>query len=256
MTEHAIAQRPESAPVVHAGDDMIPAILQAARDPSVDVEKMRGMMELAKDLRAEQAKAAYASALARFTSIKRTIATNRVGEGPGGARFNYADWPTMEAAIRPWLSDCGLSLTHRQDAPVVESGKVVMVMVYARLSHEAGYFEEVGYPAMPNPKVADRLSPSQALQQGITYAKRQTAAMLLGLATAEDRMDDDAQAAGGLADEQKQTLIDLMAAWEPSDDEKGRLLKWCKVDSIEDIQPRQFNTVVAKLREKIAERKK
>lgn len=251
-----LAARIETLPVEHGGGNLVQAIIQAAHDPNVDVTKMREMMELAKEMRAEQAKIAYAEALAQFTRLKHTIATNRKGEGPGGAVFQYADWPTMEAAIRPWLSQCGLSVTHRQDAPIVEGGKIVMIMVHAILSHVAGHSETVAYPGMPNPKVADRLSPSQAIQQGITYAKRQSVALLLGLATAEDRNDDDGQKPGPeLSEKQTGTLLDLVAEWNPSKEDKARLLKWCKVDVIEDIKPRQYDIVVQTLKDKIAEKK-
>lgn len=227
---------------------MMQAIILAANNPQTDVEKMQAMMAMAKELRAEQARAAYADALSRFNDAKKSITANRTGHVDN----KYADWPQMEASIRPWLAQCGLSLTHRQDAPVIDGGKIVLVMVYAVLRHRDGHSEEVGYPAQPNPALAGKLSPSQLMQQPITYAKRQTAAMILGLSTSEDRHDDDSHKVIGLSDDQLSTLTDLMAAWEPSEEQRAALLQWCRVSAIEDLPPSKFETVAKKLREKVA----
>lgn len=189
--ELTVVPQSDTATIMHA-------ITVAAADPQTDVMKMERMMSLYKELRSEQAKAAYAQALDRMSKFRQTIPTNRTGEGPGSSRYAYADWPQMEKTIRPWLSECGLSLTHRQDAPVIEGGKVALVMVYATLRHRDGHSEEVSFPAIPNTALAGKLSPSQLLQQSITYAKRQTAAMILGLSTQEDASDEDENAAEGI----------------------------------------------------------
>lgn len=247
MIEHApLAVVPaDTGTIIHA-------IIAAATDHKTDIAKMQAMMAMAKEMQEAQAKAAYATAIARFTGLKTTIATNRTGTAPGDAKYAYADWPQMEAAIRPWLAECELSLTQWIDPPVMAEGKIVMIMVHTRLMHSHGHFEEVSFPAMPNPMVAAKLSPSQAIQQGITYAKRQGAAMILGLSTREDRDDDDAHKVAALSDDQLSTLTDLMAAWEPTDDQRAALLQWCRVAAIEDLPPSKFETVAKKLREKVA----
>lgn len=249
----AVIKAGETLPAVQQeAGTLMQAIIQAAHDPKCDTDKMRQMMEMAKEMRAEQARAAYADALARFTAMKRTVATNRIGTAPGDARFAYADYPQMEATIRPWLAACDLSLTHEMDPPVMEGNRIAYVIVRAILSHREGYSTTISYPAMANPKVADRLSPSQAIQQGITYAKRQTAAMILGLSTAEDRHDDDGQKPAVLDDKQRSTLADLWAAWEPTDEDKARFYAWAKVETLDDISPKQYPGVVAALRKKAA----
>lgn len=241
-----------SALVKTEGNNMISAVIAAAMDPATDVVKMQAMIDMAKEMQAAQAKAAYAAAIARFTSIKETIATNRTGSAPGNATYTYADWPQMEAAIRPWLAECSMSLTQNIDQPVIQDGKIIMVMVHTKLSHALGHSEEVSFPAMPNPLVASKLSPSQAIQQGITYAKRQGAAMILGLSTREDRDDDDSHKIAALSDEQLSTLLDLMAALELTDDERAKLLAWCRVEAIEDLPANKFDVVAKTLRAKVA----
>lgn len=257
MNPQELQPRDEQMPAPQSDSDaaqLMGAITRVASDPNANVDAMRQMMELYKEARAMEARSAYSAAMARFVAMKETIAHNRTGQGPGGSSFTYADYPTMETAVRPWLSKCGLSFSHHEGEPVIEGGRIVYVTVTCRLQHEAGHSEEFSYPAMPNPKVADKLSPSQAIQQGITYAKRQTLAMALGLATAEDRDDDDSQRIATVSEEQVSTLLDLISAWEPSPEEREMLLKWCRVSDIEDIPARNFSAVERKLKEKIAQK--
>ena len=252
---------PEAQPLAVVSDTsrVLDAITQAALNPDVDVEKMERMKALYLDMQAASAKAAFMSAMADFQQLKQTIATNRMGEGPGGSTFAYADWPQMEHAVRPWLAQCGLTIHMTQDAPIVEGKRITGVMVWGWLSHRAGHEgERIPMFAMPNPAVEMKLSPMQAIQQGVTYCKRQIGCMLLGVAAREDRMDDDGAGRQGdnpatkLTDKQLSTLIDLMEAWEPTDEERALLFKWCKIDAIEEVLPSGFDTVTRKLREKIA----
>jgi hypothetical protein len=257
-----ILHLPEAQPLAIVSDTsrVLDAITQAALNPDVDVEKMERMKALYLEMQAASAKAAFMSAMADFQQLKQTIATNRVGEGPGGSTFAYADWPQMEDAVRPWLARCGLTIHMTQDPPLVDGKRITGVMVWGWLSHRDGHEgERIPMFAMPNPAVEMKLSPMQAIQQGATYCKRQIACMLLGVAAREDRMDDDGNPPGDgpradwqLDDKQRGTLFDLMAEWEPSAAEKEMLLAWLKVSDIENIHKEKFETVVRKLREKIA----
>lgn len=234
---------------------ILQAIVAAATDHRTDIAKMRELMAMAKEIRAEQAKAAYADAMSRFQRLKQTIATNRKGTAPGGGIFDYADWPQMEKEMRLWLAECDLTLTHRQTPTVMEKGVPTSTIVYAILRHRDGYAEEVSYPAVPNPLVAAKLSPLQAFQQGVTYAKRQSAALILGIATAEDRQDDDANKPDpALTDKQLSTLVDLIAAWDPSAEDRARFFAWARVSALEEISSKAFPGCVSALRKKVAQK--
>lgn len=245
--------------VVSETGQMLQAITQAALNPDVDIEKMERLKALYNEMRADAARAAYNAALVEFGRLRKPIGTNRKGEGPGGSEFPYADWPQMESHLSPWLSAVGLSIQFTQDTPEIVNKKPVSVMVYGRISHRDGHVSEpVPWYAVIDERVAAKLSPSQAIQQPITYAKRQIAALLLGLSTREDIKCDDAQPQAEtwrLDDKQKGVLFDLMAEWEPNENEKATLLKWLKVSDVENIHREKFDTVVRKLRDKIAEKK-
>jgi len=197
----------------------IPAAGMQASNPSqlialaiqkdFDVDRLRELMTLEREWRADQAKAAYAEAMAEFGVIKQTIGHNRSGVAAGGAKFSYSDFPTLASAVTPWLAKCGLSFSHRKDVPVVgENGKVISVMVYCKVMHKAGHFEEASFFAMPDMRLDGKLSPSQLIQLAITYGKRQTLCELLGIATSEDVDDSDSQAVEVSRPQIKQKLTD------------------------------------------------
>lgn len=179
--------------VQQAGQSDPGQLIQLAIQKDFDVERLRELMTLEREWRADKAKAEYAAAMVKFGSLKKTIQHNKTGKTAGGASFSYSDFPTIAKAVTPLMTDCGLSFSHRFDPPVMsESGKVAYITVYCRVTHASGHFEEIHFPAMPDMRLDGKVSPSQLIQLAITYAKRQTLCMALGLSTAEDASDDDA----------------------------------------------------------------
>lgn len=178
--------------VQQAGQSDPGQLIQLAIQKDFDVERLRELMTLEREWREDKAKAEYAAAMVKFGSMKKTIQHNKTGKTAGGASFSYSDFPTIAKSVTPLMTDCGLSFSHRFDPPVMnEAGNVAYITVYCRVTHSSGHFEEIHFPAMPDMRLDGKVSPSQLIQLAITYAKRQTLCMALGLSTAEDATDDD-----------------------------------------------------------------
>lgn len=191
-----VQQLAESAPlpvvIVSETDQVLRAITAAALNPDVDIEKLERMRVLYNDMRADAARAAYNASLVEFGRLRKPIPTNRMGAGPGGVVFPYADWPQMESHLSPWLAAVGLAIQFTIGEPVIENKNPIAVMVKGRLSHRDGHVSEaVPWYAVVDERVAGKLSPSQAIQQPITYAKRRISEMLLGLSSQDESRDDD-----------------------------------------------------------------
>ena len=216
--------------------------VRLAIEKNLDTDKLRELMNLEKEWRAEQAKAAYAQALSKFEGIKKTITYNRQGTTAGNARFGYADFPEMVTSVSPWLSECGLSFSHRQDAPVMNEAGIFYITVYCRVCHVAGHCEEVYFPAMPDERLKGKVSPSQLIQMAITYAKRQTLAMVLGLATAEDKQDDDSAKQEPLITEKQ--AADLTALVDEVVKNKSAFMKWLGVEKISDLKADKYKKAI------------
>ena len=127
--------------------------------------------------------AALAIAQGKFRAPKRTkTATVRPRDGGAGYTFSYAPLEEIIDAVKDALAEAGLarfqSLIHSPD------GDYVRTVIW----HASGEFLSGDYPVMYSKEGA------QAYAGGVTYAKRNGLAMVLGLAPEDD---DDANVAEG-----------------------------------------------------------
>lgn len=222
-------------------------LLALAVQRDFDIDKLRELMALEREWRRDKAESEYAIAMSRFGELKQIVTHNRQGTTAGNARFSYADFPQMVDTITPWLTQCGLTFSHRQDPPVMaESGKVAYVMVHCTIQHTAGHAKDFSYPAIPDMRLDGKVSPSQLIQLAVTYTKRQTLAMALGLATAEDRDDDDSS--GAMAE--KITIaqaVHIKEALAETEGDEGKFRAYMKVEKIEDIPLQEYGKAIKAL---------
>jgi len=235
--------------LVSENERMLSQIIQAGRDPDFNADKMKAMLEMHEHLLDRDAKTAYAAAMAKFTEIKDVICHNRSGKGPGNAVFGYADYPTSVKKVTPWMTQCGLSFSHHQDNPTfkAENGSVAYIIVRCRITHEKGHSEEYCYPAVPDLRLSGKLSPSQLIQLAITYAKRQTLLMGLGIATGEDKNDDDTGypvSNERISDAQLASITADIDKWIKH---KNKFLSYVGVDRIADMTVAQFDKALIQI---------
>ena len=196
MSDTGIVEQESEGELVRIPDNLpanpIEMLAVAVTQGRLDVDSMKGLMELEREYRADIAKEKYVSAMVRFAALKEVIAHNTEGEGPSQSTFTYTDYPTLVAAVTPWMQTCGLSFVHKKDPPVIESGKVVLIMVYCEISHKAGHTERFEFPAIPDVRLQGKVSAVQLIQMAVTYAKRQSLCDGCGIATGEEgALDDD-----------------------------------------------------------------
>ena len=214
-------------------------LLARAVEKGVNVDQLRELMTLEREWRADKAKAEYAAAMMKFGTLRQVVGHNRTGKTAGSATFSYTDFPMLVSAVTPWMAQCGLSFSHRHDAPVMKpDGGVGHILVYCRILHSAGHSEEFMYPAVPDGRLDGKISPSQLVQLAITYAKRQTLAEGLGIATAEDKDDDDARKPEALITLEQAN--ELQAAMDKHIKKKDEFLKWLGVGLLIDLPASKF----------------
>jgi len=157
-------------------------LLQVAIQKDVDVDKLKQLIELEKDYRAEQARAEFNQCFSKFSTLKEVIPHNAEGRN-GGATYTYTKYPALVKAISPWLEISGLSFSHKQSKPVEENGSVKSMTVTCIIRAPSGHAEETSFPAFPDDKLRDKQSAGVLLQAAVAYAQRQTLLASLGLAT-------------------------------------------------------------------------
>jgi hypothetical protein len=182
------------------------AIIDKAAIHGVSVENLERMLAMAKDMRAEQAKAAYVLAMAEFQANCPAIPRKTVNSffktvdrnGVSKPRM-YASLEDIGATIRPHLGPCGLS--YKWSGMKVEGGVMSLDCI---ISHSKGHSER-STVSLPTESKAGA---SEAQKAGalMTYAQRYSLIQALGLTTCDE--DDD----GATASADVETITESQAA--------------------------------------------
>jgi hypothetical protein len=173
----------ETAAVLHM-------IERVARDPSVDLQKLKELMVMRRDAVADQRREAFEEAMAAAKAEIPTITKNREVDftsQKGRTHYRYEDLGNIAKTVQPILAKHGLSYRYRTTSNVNEPVTVTCIV-----SHRAGHFEE-------NTLCAGRddtggKNPIQQMGSTITYLQRMTLKAALGLAVSND---DDGKASAG-----------------------------------------------------------
>ncbi len=188
---------------VHRPDDgsLLAVIRSAAADPKCDVTKMQALLQMQKEIVAEQARLTYIDAKLRLTEKLPII--NKDGKiefkdkGQGKATLRFASFENINDVLKPLLEEFGFDLWFSS-----KPGVPGMVDVVGHLEHRDGYTRETTFP-MPHDPSGGK-SGAQGWASAFSFGKRVTTIGLLNLQTRalEDRDRDGAkqnlrQARGG-----------------------------------------------------------
>lgn len=224
---------------------VLQVIDRAARDSSVDIDKMERLMQMHERIRATGAKGAYAAALAQMQPELPTIRERgAIKNKGGGVQSTYALWEDVVTVITPILSRHGFALTFR----TANLDKNVTVM--GVLSHRDGHSEETSL-TLPIDS-SDFRNLVQSIGSSVSYGKRYTAAALLNLRTGE--VDDDG-ARGEQPRISETQVADLNALISEVGADKAKLLTYLKCESLESILAVNYDTVVRTVEAKRRQRR-
>lgn len=178
---------PEQPPIpVSESAAIFQIIERAARDPSVDIDKMQRLMDMQEKMQASRARTAYAEDFAAMQPHLPIIPEH----GKGHNNASYALWEDVNELIKPVLSQFGFGLSFKvKDA---QGG----VEITAVCTHREGHSDETSktFPV----DTSGNKNAIQAQGSTISYGKRYTATALLNL-TSRLEKDDDGKNGGGKA---------------------------------------------------------
>lgn len=163
-------------------------LLRIATSQGADLEKLEKLMELQQRWDKEQARKAYAQAMAEAHRDPPQIFKNKhVNRGNAGT-YNHATHDEVTAKVGNWLARYGFSHAwHRRQ----EEGQIYVKCV---VTHSAGHSE--GFELHGLPDTTGSKSPLQAIASTTTFLERYTLLGGTGLSTEEHKAADD-DAAGG-----------------------------------------------------------
>jgi len=245
MSEAIAIRQEHAAPATSETTAIISMIERAARDPSVDIDKMERLMLMQERAFDRRAKAAYSSALAimqpELPSIKER---GGIRDRTGKVQSTYALWEDINDAIKPVLAKHGFAISFRVSHPEH------YIAVTGVLSHEEGHSEETTIH-LPHDGSGSK-NAVQAVGSSVSYGKRYTASALLNLTSHGE--DDDGKRGGSgdtISEEQEMELRDLLEA---TNSDQQRFLAYVRADHMKDIQADKFAGLVAMLKRKEATR--
>lgn len=231
----SLARADDARGVAVSGESaaLLSMIERAARDPSVDIDRMERLFKMHEMAEARRARASYFSALSAMQSD--LPAATRRGTGHNDKR--YARFEDVIEALRPHLKAHGFSLTYRIKQT---ADRITVVGV---LGHALGHAEEteITFPA----DTSGGKNAVQAWASSVSYGKRYVSLTLTGIATDDD---DDGKAAGAgdaITDEQAEQIKTAL------EDTGGQLPRFCayfKLDKLTDLPAAKFDGAMAMIR--------
>lgn len=239
-------------PVQSESSAVLSIIERAARDPSVDIDKLERLMAMQAGMAANRAKLAFDAAMAdmqpklpvinrkgRIEVREKTSSGKRDGDLQQSTP--YALWEDINEAIRPILAEYGFSLTFRHGK--TDAG---LITVTGILAHREGHREEDTITLQHDSTGSKNAV--QAVGSSNSYGKRYTAINLLNITTRGQ--DDDGKAAGApdtISEEQIGTLTELMQSVGA---DKAKFLRFFKVEQLADLPTKRYQEAVNMLNAK------
>lgn len=245
MAETAVAtvvEAPAPAPVPQTESAaLISMIERAARDPSVDIDKMQRLFEMHERMQATTAKREFWGAFAvmqpKLPTIGRNgaIKTNEKDQagnktGKQVKQSKYALWEDIDEAARPVYTAHGFSLSFR----ITQTPE--RLTTTAVLAHQCGHSEETSFSSpIDNSGSKNNV---QGWGSAFSYGKRYTGTALLNIVTRGE--DDDGKAAGAPSTITEEQVIELRDMIIAVDADEKRFCAHGGFEKLADIPASQF----------------
>jgi ERF superfamily protein len=227
---------------------MMLMIERAARDPSVDIEKMKQLMEMLKAVQLEEAEAAFNFAMTEAQSRIKRIAADAQNKSTNSVYPTYA---AMDRAIRPIYTDAGFAISFNEDVGAVGPDMVRMLAYVthtppgAKRSFTRTYHTDIAADGK-GARGGDVMTKTHAHMSAVTYGKRGLLGMIFNLAVGKD---DDGNAAGDTTAEgiTAQELKELRALIAEVRADELKVCRACHVETLEDLTKKLYAQAKAKL---------
>jgi len=214
MPDTAMIEAPQTEVAVQGESSAIMSLIErAARDESVDIDKMERLFQMHERMTAKQAERDFHEAFAEMQTELPEIGKRGAAVNSNGKElYAYAKWENVNEVIKPILSKYGFGLSFRIEPN--EKG----LLITARLSR-GGHTESTSIVQSLDMGGA-AMNANQSRGAATSYGKRYTAGALLNLVFGDEKDTDGATPASGepiTADQVKQ-IRDALAKLGQKDD--------------------------------------
>lgn len=224
-------------------DAIISVIERAARDPSVDMDKMERLLQMQERVLARNAEQDFNRAMTEAQSSMRAVAAD--SNNPQ-TKSRYASYAALDRAVRPIYTAHGFALSF----DTADGAPDQYVRVVCHVSHRNGYSRtyHVDMPADgKGAKGGDVMTKTHAVGAGMSYGQRYLLKLIFNIAVGEDTDGNAPVSKEPITDEQATKITDLVAETKSN---ISIFLKWIGAESISDIPAHKFAAAVAGLEAK------
>jgi hypothetical protein len=188
MSDKALVEQPQ-LPVVGEGPaNLLSALVSLATNPDVNPQTVAAWAAIQERMEAREAERVFNEAFHRLSTDLPRVRKNASVEYKGKEAFRFADFQTIDAAIRPLLQREGFNLSFDTAPRVGDGGGII---VTGTLAHVGGHKRTASIP-VPLDTSGGKNS-VQGYGSALAYGRRYTTMALVNLITDDD---DDGQAAG------------------------------------------------------------
>ena len=228
-----IANQPQGGAIAeHQSQNFLAAILEAARDPSVDASKVESMANLAMKLQDRERETAFNRAknaammeMPVITKDGRIIIPAKDGK-PERQQGRFARFEDTDRVVRPILARHNMAISF--EVSERQSGGVLVRPI---LTHANGYTERG--EAMPVPAdTSGSKNAAQAIGSSVQYGKRYTMCSMLNIVT--EGIDDDGNFGRGTQVTLPHEREQLVTKEAEEAHQDGRYVEWFSTQSPKD----------------------
>ena len=237
----------ETLPAVQSdAASLMDVITRAAKDPSVDVNKLERLMAMYERINGERAKREFDAGMNACQAELRPISQDAANPQ---TRSKYASYAALDNAIRPIYTKHGFAVSFNTDDGAPDG----YVRNLAEVTHRGGHskFFKLDIPCDGlGAKGGAVMTKTHATMSAVSYGRRGLSKMIWNLA--EGEYDDDGNAAGAAPG----LLTADQVAWIIQVHDENhfplpKFLAWAGVERVEDIPADKWPRVQTALKAKI-----
>ena len=220
----------QTGEVVQHAVTLAEAFVSMARDPSIDVARIRELMELQKWSEERTAEKEFIAAMNRLQPKLPRIAKRGsvdYGSADKKVKFKFSTYEDVDREVRPLLEAEGFSLSYGTQP--LEKGGIIITLT---LSHAAGHSRT---NSMPLPfDTSGGKNAIQAVGSSLTYGKRYLLCAMLNIVSEGE--DDDGTSIDYITVEQQHRLEEKMSDLGMNEVSKQKMLETLDAKSLGDIR--------------------
>lgn len=188
VEQREIAAAPQASEAV----SLLAVIERAARDPSVDIDKVERLMAMYERQSRAAAEQRFNEALSLAQADMAPVATDCDNKQ---TRSRYASYAALDRALRPIYTAHGFSLSFDSESPDRDTLRILCYVAH-RAGHTRTYHLDMPADGK-GAKGGDVMTRTHATGSASSYGMRYLLRMIFNVAVGED--DDDGQAASSQA---------------------------------------------------------